>query len=408
VAEKERILVLSVDIDDDLGQKAKVRGPVIGKQAVLDAASKLALADPEDSDANGFFEAVRIHDQLVQQEAGAVEVAIITGSAKLGYAADHEVVNQLERAIAKFHPNACVFVSDGASDDRIIPLIQNRLKITSVKHVVVKQQKELEKTYFVILDKLKEPQFARVIFGVPGVALLLWYFFQDLGIRIFVGLLGAYLLIKGIGLEDFVLKRLTTLKFDFDKVSSVFTFAAIPIVFAALWLAGSHAAAVSAAGEANIAKLSALFLKELLLLLPYAFVLIILGRAVEAVQENKKYLIPGHVVSLSVVILLWIVFLTATDWVLGEASFSNFFYAVVLGLVAIGLVVYLAREFRRGIITRLRLEGRQAFSEAGVLGRITRVDNVKEVFHVRTPNGQIVDFSFDHIANIGEKVLVRY
>ena len=45
-----RTLVLNIDRDDDIGFKAEIESPVIGREACLDAAVRLALADPEDSD----------------------------------------------------------------------------------------------------------------------------------------------------------------------------------------------------------------------------------------------------------------------------------------------------------------------------------------------------------------------
>ena len=41
-----RTLVLPVDRDNDLGVKAGIRGPVIGRKATLRAVIKLGIADP--------------------------------------------------------------------------------------------------------------------------------------------------------------------------------------------------------------------------------------------------------------------------------------------------------------------------------------------------------------------------
>ena len=53
------VLVVCVDRDDDFGRKARVQGPIVGRKANLNAAVKLALADPEDLDSNCTFAAVR-------------------------------------------------------------------------------------------------------------------------------------------------------------------------------------------------------------------------------------------------------------------------------------------------------------------------------------------------------------
>ena len=60
----ERILVLCVDRDDDLGMKAGIKTPILGRKDNVDAATSLALRDPEEADANAMFEAVRIYDNL--------------------------------------------------------------------------------------------------------------------------------------------------------------------------------------------------------------------------------------------------------------------------------------------------------------------------------------------------------
>ena len=60
----ERVLVLAIDIDNDLYRKTRLSGPVIGRESNLSAAAALALADPQDTDANTMFEAVRKYDEL--------------------------------------------------------------------------------------------------------------------------------------------------------------------------------------------------------------------------------------------------------------------------------------------------------------------------------------------------------
>ena len=74
--QKGRTLVLSVDRDDDLGFKAQIECPVIGREACLSAANSLGLADPEDSDLNAIFQAVQIYDEL-QGKGEDVEIAIV-------------------------------------------------------------------------------------------------------------------------------------------------------------------------------------------------------------------------------------------------------------------------------------------------------------------------------------------
>ena len=64
---QKRIFILCVDRDGDLGTKAGIKTPVIGRTANLEAAVALALKDPEEPDANAMFEAVSLYDRLLRR-----------------------------------------------------------------------------------------------------------------------------------------------------------------------------------------------------------------------------------------------------------------------------------------------------------------------------------------------------
>ena len=79
--EKRKILILCVDRDNDIGVKTDIETPIIGKENNLEAASNLALIDPEESDANAIFGAVRTYDTLSEESGNEeYEVATIVGS----------------------------------------------------------------------------------------------------------------------------------------------------------------------------------------------------------------------------------------------------------------------------------------------------------------------------------------
>ncbi|MDH5747666.1 MAG: DUF373 family protein, partial [Candidatus Bathyarchaeota archaeon] len=78
----ERTLILCVDRDDDLGMKAGIKTPILGRKDNVNAAASLALRDPEEPDANAMFEAVRIYDNLkkgAKEQEEEYEVATIAG-----------------------------------------------------------------------------------------------------------------------------------------------------------------------------------------------------------------------------------------------------------------------------------------------------------------------------------------
>ena len=405
--ETNRLLVLNIDIDNDLFEKVKVKGAITGKKACLEAANKLALADPSESDANAIFETVKTANELSKEYT--VEMAVLTGDRRLGFYASREIVRQLEELITKFKPDACVLVSDGASDDQILPLIQSRLKINDVKRVTVKQAKELETTYFAILDKLKDPHYARIVFGIPGIALLLFAFSEIFGLRVFIGLLGAYLLIKGLGIEDRIFRGLHEFEVSFNKLGFIFYFAAIPLAAVSIWLGFSRISAMRQLGITDIAKLAAGFSKDLLLLLAPAVLLIIVGKFIEALSEKRYYVLPQYITYFSSVILMWLLFSNAADWVLGTIGFADFFTALLLVIVLMLLLLYLAREFKISLVAKMKIEGKTVFTEiGGTVGKVLGVNKKKGTIIVATSADQKFDIPLDYLASVEDKVIVKY
>jgi putative membrane protein len=124
---QKRILILCVDRDGDLETKAAVKTPLLGRTANLDGAVSLALKDPEEPDANAMFEAVRIYDRLQKekQQDEVFEVATISGTDLGGVSADRKLVAELKNLQETFNPNEVILVSDGYSDEAVLPLVES-------------------------------------------------------------------------------------------------------------------------------------------------------------------------------------------------------------------------------------------------------------------------------------------
>ncbi|MFQ5910591.1 MAG: DUF373 family protein [Thermoplasmata archaeon] len=160
-----KALVLCVDRDDDIGGKAGIPGPVIGKDENLAAAMKLGLANPEDADVNTILSAVAMYDDLIERGISA-EVATIAGDRDVGYKSDRELTRQLNEVLDEVQPNYAFLVSDGAEDEQIFPIIASRIKVNHVKRVYVKQNPELEGAYYSLVRALKDEKIKRR-FGTP-------------------------------------------------------------------------------------------------------------------------------------------------------------------------------------------------------------------------------------------------
>jgi len=207
-----RTLILCVDRDNDLGVKAGIKTPIVGKDANLEAATTLAMSDPEEADANAMFEAVRLYERLRESASPYedYEVATIAGSEVGGIEADRKVAEELAKVQELFPADGVILVTDGYSDEDIYPLIHSRIPVTSVRRIVVKHSRSIEETAALFSRYAKmlveDPRYSKLFLGIPGVFMLvlavLWYLNLLLyGWITFLVLFGAALVIKGFKLE---------------------------------------------------------------------------------------------------------------------------------------------------------------------------------------------------------------
>lgn len=168
-----KILVLCVDRDDDLGTKAGVSGPVIGRQENLDAMVSLGLADPEEVDTNAILSGLQLYDDLVKRGMDA-EIATVSGDSHVGFQSDLILTTQLENILEVVKPDRAILVSDGAEDESIYPVISSRIKIDSVRRVYVKQSKSIEGTYYLVMKTLQDEKMRRKWIVPLSLVLIIW------------------------------------------------------------------------------------------------------------------------------------------------------------------------------------------------------------------------------------------
>jgi putative membrane protein len=216
-----RTLVLSVDRDDDIGYKAQVESPCIGRAACLKAANTLALADPEDSDVNAIFQAVKIFDDLTAKGEDA-QVVVISGNHMHMIEGDRKIAATLDQVVKETQTTQCILVSDGAEDEFVIPIIQSKIPVSSIRRVIVNQMPNLEGTYYILRKLLDDPKISRVVLVPLGLAMLLYASAYLLGYPgtatiIVVGVIGSYLLYKGFGVDEIVHGVLAALRASLSR-----------------------------------------------------------------------------------------------------------------------------------------------------------------------------------------------
>jgi putative membrane protein len=204
---KSRTLILCVDRDDDIGYKGDIQSPVVGRDACLNAANVLGLVDPEDSDVNAIFQAVKTYDDLLEKGED-VTVAVISGDHLHMIEGDRRIAADLDRVVAETDASSCILVTDGAEDEFVLPIIQSRIPVSSIQRVIVNQMPNLEGTYYIIKKLFDDPKISRQVFVPVGLGMLLYAVAYLLGYPegatiIVVGVIGTYLLFKGFGIDEF-------------------------------------------------------------------------------------------------------------------------------------------------------------------------------------------------------------
>ena len=350
----ERILVLCVDRDADLTVKANIRGPVIGREENIKAAIKLLLSDPGEADANAIFGAVRTYDEAKSQWPDAeVEVATITGHPRSELLADREIMRELEEVVDYFKADYAILVSDGADDERVLPLLHKFFPSIGVRRIIVQQSRRLEETYFLLRGYLRkllsEPSARAYVLGVPGSIILMAsvlslfnlqrYLWASLG-----SFLGLILMSKGFDLMG----KIRRIVGYFGRRLGVFSLL-IGVLGFAFSLYRAHSIASYLWRRYPIPMILARVVQSTSLLF-LAFILIMLtGSALEAYFSGGDY--PERIFAIAVSISGWLVLYSFSLYLLGEVGLIIFllsvFIASIFSMVVFMLSLRLAARARR-------------------------------------------------------------
>lgn len=391
-----KVLILCVDRDDDLGRKVNIKGPIIGKEKNILAAEKLLLKDPGESDGNTIFEAVK----AFRENKDAVDVVTLTGHGSRGYKSDTRIRKQLDQVLKKYKKvKGIVLVTDGADDDQIIPVIQSRIPVVSKQVCVVKQAQQLEKSYYVLKEAIKDPHVARILFGLPGLILLIVGLFQDLGIKIMILFIGLYLIIKGFGIEDPVINsfkefRKTT---SIDRASFPLYVGSIFMLVLAVW--GGYEKAVALGSFDNILLLGASFADGFIGLFVVAFILFLIARIGDMHFHKEVLKIKKYALSIVTVLALWVVIWKASALILGTIMLDEFIGFVVLAFFGtiIGLTVVREIYSRHYIISKLVKDMEIFDTEGNKIGVLTEVSKKKKNVAVVSQIGDRWGIKFNKI-----------
>jgi putative membrane protein len=391
---QKRILILCVDRDGDLEAKATIKTPLLGRTANLDGAVGLALKDPEEPDANAMFEAVSLYDRLNdgKQPDEVFEVATISGSDLGGVNADRKLVAELNSLLETFSANEVILVSDGFSDEAVLPLVESRVPVSSVRRIVIKHSESIEETAAVFTKYVRllvdNPRYARMALGLPGILVLIfgilwginyvmpgaiyWY-----GIAIVI-VVGGFLLLKGFGVDKATKDAYNWAK-NYDppplpiQISNYTIIAGILCVAVSVYL-GVASVNISAApfpteavGWISAApKIATYFIIGVEDLLIVGICIALLGRCVRLYFERDSRLLRNVAL---IVAIAWshqvldstakviFAYSTGQSTIVGlqDPFFSNFLFTIIVGIligVASVLLIYIVNKSAKGFFKK--------------------------------------------------------
>ena len=137
-------LVVYVDRDGGTGHDE----PVVGWEAVQALVTDVGLKDPEDSRVNCLLEALHVSRDLRDSGEEAI-VAVVSGGGD-GINSDRAIARQTDRLVAEHDIDAAIAVTDSAGDERLVPIIESRVRVDGVDRVVVRQSHDIESTYYLL------------------------------------------------------------------------------------------------------------------------------------------------------------------------------------------------------------------------------------------------------------------
>ena len=300
-------LVVCVDRSGALSQGDDE--PAVGRERLEAMVTRIGVDDPEDSRVNCLLETLRV-GRDIEAEGGEPIVAIVSGGGD-GVNADRAVARQTDALVEEFTPDSAVVVTDSAEDERLVPIIESRVRVDAVDRVVVRQSHDIESTYYLLKQFLADEELRATVLVPIGAALLafpvLLLLAESLAVAAsaIAAVIGVFLLYKGLGVDDWLaaLPGAVRNAFYSGQVSLV-TY----VVGAGLAGVGMFAGAISVSGSMS---------SPLLVAMRFVFDAVP-WLALAALTASTGRLI---------------------DEILSEKSVPNAFLNLPFGVVAVGLVV---------------------------------------------------------------------
>jgi putative membrane protein len=207
--EYNKIIIICIDRDDDIGIKGGMNTPIVGKDQCIEAGTRLAIEDPEDSDCNAIFGAIKSFEEF-RTKGYDVEVTLVAGKYNRGIEGDAKIAQEIDLVLDNYNADAAVVVSDGEDDETLIPVIQGKVPILSIQRIIVRQSRSVEYSYAVLGRYIKilfyDPRYSKFFLGLPGAlfitsGLSILFGFSKIAFALGLSILGLAFIVRAFDID---------------------------------------------------------------------------------------------------------------------------------------------------------------------------------------------------------------
>jgi putative membrane protein len=245
-------------------------------------------------------------------------------------------------------------VSDGYSDEAILPLVQSRVPVSSVRRIVIKHSEKIEETAALFGKYIRllfnDPRYSRIAVGLPGLLILilgiLYVFpgYLNYYFIVIVLILGVFLFGKGFGVDRAAKKLFKwareytppPLPIQISNYTAIVGILCIGIsVYLGIATVGDQVAlpADLSGWIGTLPKMAGFFIRGVADLMVVGIATILFGRSIRLYFERDVRLLRNAALIVSVAWSRWILWATADILINPGMPPNDLAYAIVVGIL---------------------------------------------------------------------------
>ncbi len=346
------VLVVCLRINDASGRDGLENiGYVTGEEEIESLVSVIGMEDPENSQVNCLLEALKVSKEL-KSVGENVEIAMVSGRTGSRIVdSDESLARQMDLVIEELKPDSAILVIGSIEEERLIPIIESRIRIDAVDRVIVRQIHDLESKYYLVKRFLADDELRSTVLVPMGVVLTILPILSYLvDIRttfaIITAVLGMFILYKALDIDDYILilpVRISENLYS-GRVSVVTYVVAIGLILIGFFI-GIANAPTSVDGGVSVVSLMG-FVHYSIPGIALGGLVMGLGKALDRVIINKEVqtahinLIFG-IVSTAIVVRGFSSYFLQEQGVIGGIGLGS---TSILGLIQIGPLLWTSEE----------------------------------------------------------------